>query len=90
MARTSSPHPATARAFDWDEYNVTKLEKRGIRPQDVEAVHRNDPRYRRNKRTGTATWLMIGRDDGGRGLVIGILWQDETDRILRAITGWHE
>ena len=75
MARTSSPHPATARAFDWDEHNVAKLEKRG---------------YRRNKRTATATWLMIGRDDGGRSLAFGILWQDENDRILRAITGWPE
>jgi hypothetical protein len=47
-------------------------------------------KHRRNKKAATATWLMTEQGDGGRRLVIGILWRDERDRILRAITGWSE
>jgi len=81
-------HPATATAFDWDDHNLDKLLGRGIHDWNVEEVFANDPVFRRNKRSGTATWLMLGRDDGGRRLVIGIVWSDETNGILRAITAW--
>lgn len=40
------------------------------------------------QRSGTARWLMIGQDDRGRLLKIGILWADEREGILRAITAW--
>ena len=51
-------------------------------------MHQNRPEYRRNKRAGSAQWLMVGRDDRGRELVIGVLWADVDERVLRAITGW--
>lgn len=78
---------STAEAFDWDDRNVDKLALRGISPEDVEEVWLSAPQYRRNKRSGTASWLMIGRDVSGRRLRIGILWEDERAGILRAITG---
>jgi hypothetical protein len=86
MGKRETRHPATAVAFDWDEANVPKLAERRIRPQDVEAVHQSGPTYRRNKRAATAVWLMEGTDGGGRRLQVGILWADESNRVLRAIT----
>ena len=86
MGKRETRHPATAIAFEWDEGNVVKLAARGIRPQDVEVVHLSRPIYRRNKKALTAVWLMEGRDGGGRRLQVGILWADESRRMLRAIT----
>ncbi len=58
------PDPRTAIAFEWDSRNIDKLAKRHIRPEDVEAVFTNRPRrFLRNKRSGTAAYLMIGTDD---------------------------
>lgn len=80
------PDPRTAVAFEWDSRNIDKLAKRQIRLEDVEAVFTNRPRrFLRNKRSGTATYLMIGKDDSGRSLTIGVLWADQPER---AVTGW--
>jgi hypothetical protein len=79
-------HPATASAFDWDNGNEDKLAHRGIKPHEVEGVWGNKPRYRRNKKSGTATWMMEGTDPAsGKRLRVGITWADESERILRAI-----
>lgn len=81
-------HPSSAVAFQWDEANEDKLARRGIRPWEVERLWANAPRYVRNKRAGTAVWMMLGRDPhSGRRLKIGILWADERGGILRAIHG---
>lgn len=80
-------HPSTAARFDWDEHNEAKLLKRQIHASDVEDIFWSGPRFRRNKRSGTAAWMMVGRDRGGRTLKIGIIWADEQDGVLRAITG---
>ena len=55
-------HPSTAVGFDWDSANVGKLALRNVRPDEVEAIWANRPRYFRNKREGSATWMMLGRD----------------------------
>jgi hypothetical protein len=79
-------HPATARSFDWDHGNEDKLAERGILPQEVEGVWGNKPRYRRNKKAGSAVWMMIGMDPvSGKKLKVGIIWADEGERLLRAI-----
>jgi hypothetical protein len=71
-----------------DEGNRPKLARRGILPTHVEAVSRNGPQWRPNKRSGSATWVMTGRDDGGRPLRVNILWADEDAGRLRAISAW--
>lgn len=79
-------HPATAVGFDWDAANVDKLGERGILPHEVEGVWGNKPRYRRNKKAGSAIWMMLGTDPvSGKKLKVGIIWADEGERILRAI-----
>jgi hypothetical protein len=74
--------------FDWDEGNVNKLAERNIRSDEVEAVWASQPRYFRNKKAGSATWMMVGQDPrSGRRLRIGILWVEEKEGVLRAIHG---
>ena len=51
-------HPATARRFEWDAANEGKLAERGIKPHEVEGVWSNKPDYRRNKKAGSALWMM--------------------------------
>jgi hypothetical protein len=79
-------HPSTARSFEWDAANEDKLAERGIIPDEVERVWGNNPRYGRNKKTGSALWMMTGQDPhSGKKLKVGIVWADEGERILRAI-----
>jgi uncharacterized DUF497 family protein len=79
-------HPATAVEFEWDQGNVDKLAERGILIHEVEGVWGNKPRYSRNKKAGSATWMMVGTDPvSGKRLKVGIVWVDEKERILRAI-----
>jgi hypothetical protein len=79
-------HPATAVDFEWDSGNEDKLAERGITAWEVEGVWGNKPRYRRNKKTGSAVWMMVGTDPvSGKKLKVGIIWADEGERILRAI-----
>jgi uncharacterized DUF497 family protein len=79
-------HPATAVDFEWDQGNVDKLGERGILIHEVEGVWGNKPRYSRNEKGGSATWMMVGTDPvSGKKLKVGIIWADEDERILRAI-----
>jgi hypothetical protein len=79
-------HPTTAVGFEWDTGNVDKLAVRGILIQEVEGVWGNKPHYSRNKRSGSAIWMMVGKDPvSGKRLKVGIIWADEEERILRAI-----
>jgi hypothetical protein len=79
-------HPATAVDFEWDQGNVDKLAERGILTHEVEGVWGNKPRYSRNKKGGSAIWMMVGIDPvSGKRLKVGIIWADEGERILRAI-----
>lgn len=82
-------HPSTASEFSWDEHNEGKLLERDIRPEDVETVFLSDPQIFKNKRSGTAAWMMVGKDGRGRTLKIGVLWADERHGVLRAITAWE-
>jgi len=79
-------HPSSAVGFDWDSANIDKLAIRNVQPDEVEAIWTNRPQYFRNKREGSTTWMMVGRDPrSGRVLRVGILWLDEREGVLRAI-----
>lgn len=79
-------HPSSAARFEWDSKNEDKLAEREVRPDEVEAIWKNRPRYLKNKKAGSATWMMVGRDPrSGRRLRVGILWADEGEGVLRAI-----
>lgn len=57
-------HPSMATAFEWDDNNEPKLASRNVYPEDVEDVFENEPIFRKNKRSGTARWLMLGQTAG--------------------------
>lgn len=83
-------HPITAIEFQWDEHNERELAAHDIRPAQVEQVFFDaNPQWAPNKKSAAGTWLMTGPDLGGRMLTISIMWADEDERILRAITGWR-
>jgi hypothetical protein len=52
-------------------------------------MFRNGPRFSRNKRRAAARWRIVGRTDGGRKLQVFVVWADERDGVLRAVTGWE-
>jgi hypothetical protein len=82
-------HPSQAVAFEWDEYNEGELADHEVLPYEVEQVFWNGPRFSRNKKLATARWRMVGRTDGGRKLQVFVVWADERDGVLRAVTGWE-
>jgi hypothetical protein len=81
--------PSMAVAFEWDEYNEAELAAHEVLPYEVEQMFRNGPRFSRNKRRAAARWRIVGRTDGGRKLQVFVVWADERDGVLRAVTGWE-
>jgi uncharacterized DUF497 family protein len=82
-------HPALAVAFEWDRYNEEELANHGVLPYEVEQAFWNGARFSRNKKRASARWRMVGLTDRGRKLQVFIVWADESDGILRAVTGWE-
>ena len=82
-------HPSQAVAFEWDEYNEAELAAHEVLPYEVEQAFWNGARSARNKERATARWRMVGRTDGGRKLQVFVVWADERDGVLRAVTGWE-
>lgn len=55
----------------------------------MEQAFRNGAAFSPNTR-GRAGWQMRGHTDGGRRLVAVVVWTDERDRVLRAVTARDE
>src|SRR5258706_1144277 len=51
--------------WNWLDEDVEHLASHGVRPSDVLAVWREEPRYRRNRRNRAASHQMIGPDGQG-------------------------
>lgn len=83
-----SSRPCHAAFFEWDDGNEEHLVQHGVSPYDVEQVFGNDPTWRRNKGGRAAQYVMDGRTDAGRPLRVLVLWADEAERVLRAVTAW--
>lgn len=79
-------HPDDASQIEFDDANEAHLARHRITPSEVFEVWENDPLWAANKKDRTAGWLMIGRTDGNRPLVIAVLY-DERRGSIRPITG---
>lgn len=79
------PHPEDAELVEFDDANEPHLAERGVTPAEVQQVFLDDPLWAPNLKGRTATWLMIGRTDGGRPLVVMVNY-DEVRAVLRPIT----
>ena len=78
-------HPEDAEFLEFDEANETHLAIRDVIPTEVMQVFLGDPLWAPNVKGRTADWLMIGRTDGGRPLVVAVIY-DEVRSALRPIT----
>ena len=75
--------------WEWDEFNLGYLGRRGITRRIVLEVANEDPRFRRNKRERSATHLMIGPDRGGTIWTICIVEVARWPGRWRAFNGWN-
>jgi uncharacterized DUF497 family protein len=77
--------PWDAEYLEFDEDNIDHFAKHRVTPSEVLAVFNNEPLWAANKKGVTGTHLMIGRTNGGRALVIAVIY-DEARAMLRPIT----
>lgn len=80
-------HPASFTAVEFDEGNETELAGHAIAATEAWEVLANEPTWAPNKKGRAATWLVVGRTDGGRALTLAVVY-DESRGLLRPITGW--
>jgi hypothetical protein len=74
--------------FDWDGDNEAHCAAHGVWPRDLEdALRSKEYVVVRNRRSGTADYLFIGRDRSGRCIASPIIATD-TDGIWRPISAW--
>jgi hypothetical protein len=73
--------------WNWFDEDVEHLAAHGVRPSDVLAVWREEPRYRRNRRNRAASHQMIGPDGKGGFFAIFIREDELVSGRWRAITG---
>lgn len=76
-------------AIEWDEGNLSHATTHGVTAEEIEQVIVNGPTYRRNKRGRAADLLAFGVTDGGRAVVVAIVW-DATRQVVRPITAWED
>ena len=80
-------HPSQAEGFEWDDGNEDELARHHVNAVEVEQVFGNEPRWFKNRKSGSGDWQMLGRTHGGRILTIIVLWKEE-ELTLRPVTGW--
>lgn len=78
-------HPEDAEFIEFDDDNEAHLAIKDVSPAEVNQVFLGDPLWAPNLKGRTADWLMIGRTDGGRPLVVMVSY-DEARATLRPIT----
>lgn len=73
--------------FDWDRHNVGHIAKHGIRPEEVERVLLNGPRFVRkewHEESGEERTLEMGHTENCR--VLFVVWTMRES--LRPVTAW--
>lgn len=75
--------------IEWDDGNLVHATAHGITVEEVTQVITNGPTYRRNRRGRAADLLAYGTTDGGRSVVVAVVW-DAARRTIRPITAWEQ
>lgn len=73
--------------FLFDEANEDKMSSHGITARQLTQMLENDYVVSKNRKTGTAPYLLIGYDDGGKCIAAPIMPTLEYG-IWRPITAW--
>ncbi|RCW45281.1 hypothetical protein DFQ14_103249 [Halopolyspora algeriensis] len=74
--------------IEWDANNRSHALTRASEVEIDQAIA-NVHRAPRNKKSGTATHLLHGCTDGGRRLVVAVIYDPDTYTV-RPITAWEE
>jgi hypothetical protein len=75
--------------FEWDMDNTAHCAMHGVWPQDLEdALLIGEYVVVRNRRSGSADYLFIGRDRSGRCIASPIIETDEPG-VWRPISAWR-
>lgn len=74
---------------EWDDENLAHATAHGISMEEITQVIANGPVYRRNRRGRAADLLAFGVTDGGRSVVVAVVWK-AADRTVRPITAWEQ
>jgi uncharacterized DUF497 family protein len=75
-------------SFEWDDGNTAHCAAHGVWPEDLEdALFSGEYVVVRNRKTGTAPYLFIGRDRSGRCVAAPIVQATETG-VWRPISAW--
>ncbi|MBI4729273.1 MAG: hypothetical protein HY775_07180 [Acidobacteria bacterium] len=87
----SHHHPRFADSWEWDDDeeergNTAHLSAKGISVAEVGQVWEDGPEWARNKKGGSADWVMFGRTTGGRALLIVVAFYEDRG-VNRAVTG---
>lgn len=76
-------------AIDWDEGNEEHTTAHGVTVEEIEQVIANRALYWRNKRGRAADFLAFGETNGGRRVVVAVVW-NAARRTVRPITAWED
>lgn len=71
--------------FRWNEYNLGKVAKHGVEPEEAEPVVRSAKQHEHRKHR-KGTWIVYGRGDSNRRLqVVYFKDPDDTYYIIHAM-----
>jgi uncharacterized DUF497 family protein len=72
------------RDFTWDDYNLEKIAKHGVSPEEAEHVVRfaRRPYPRRHKK---GTWIVVGRGNSNRKLRVIFMIEYDNFYIIHAM-----
>ena len=73
--------------FAFDDRNIDKFAAHGLTDRQVRQVLGNSYLVLKNRKTGSAPFLVIGRDNGGRRIAVPVMPTDEPG-VWRPVTAW--
>ncbi len=79
--------PTTVADFEVSERAQSKMWDHGISVRQLYELIANRYVFTRNRKNRAADWLLIGRDDSGRCIVIPVL-PTEDPYVWRPVTAW--
>jgi len=86
--------------FEWDEHNISELDKHSIAPNEAEECFYNEHAVFRNKKKSGRkyqTYKLVGKTDSGKQLLLIFFVKEKTKArsslgsvaLIRVITGWE-
>lgn len=75
--------------IEWDDANRSHATCHGVNEEEITQALLNHPTVRRNKQGRAGDYLAFGVTNGGRRVVVVVVWESSR-RTIRPITAWEE